>query len=75
MNWLQKISHKLQDDVEIITQGNLSDAEAVRLLEHGHGIKHYQCGHTEKCRCVHGGQLEYNVAIPCYECKNGKQDF
>lgn len=44
------------------------------LIDKGHGVRHYSCGHESRCRCKHGSNLHVNVDEPCWDCKNTSLD-
>lgn len=44
------------------------------LIDKGHGVRHYSCGHESRCRCKHGSNLQVNVDEPCWDCLNNS-DF
>ena len=41
------------------------------LIAKGHGVRHYTCGHTTRCRCKHGNSININVDSICYDCQQG----
>ncbi|RDJ35627.1 MAG: hypothetical protein DWQ19_12480 [Crenarchaeota archaeon] len=47
--------------------------EDQHLIEKGHGTRHYECGHTSRCRCHHNN-LHVNVNDVCPNCQLDLQE-